>query len=244
MRIFPFLLLAVPLWAQSDLARRGEQVFRTDCSVPYCHGASGMAGRAPKLVGHKFTENQLFHIVSEGIQNTGMPAFAAQLKTDEIEAVVAYVMTLKASPSDAGSTKAATPSMPPELETGKALFFDSTRMGGCGRCHALGNRGSAVAPGIKIDSGSTDVRSVHTNTFTAQPSDEAPFPAVVVERSDKWIRVYDLSSPLPVLRSFKPDRINLTSGSSWQHREAVSEYSDAELRSIEAYLPWALQGKK
>lgn len=244
MRGLVFYLLVAPAWAQNSLAARGEQIFRTHCSVPYCHGASGMAGRAPKLVGHKFTANQLFQVIAGGIQNTGMPAFAAQLKTDEIEAVVAYVMTMKASPSEAGSAKAATPSMPPELETGKALFFDSVRMGGCGKCHELEHRGSAVAPDLKIGPAPADFRSIRANTFTARASDEAPFPVIVVDRSERWIRVYDLSSTLPVLRSFKPDRINLTPGSSWQHREAVSEYSDAELRSIEAYILWVLQDKK
>lgn len=244
MRILALLIFSFPAWAQNNLVVGGDQIFQTHCSVPYCHGANGTAGRAPKLVGHKFTANQLFHVVSEGIQDTGMPAFSAQLKTDQIEAVVAYVMTLKANPSAAGAADRPILSMPRELEAGKALFFDSVRMGGCGKCHEVEHRGSAVAPDLKIGLAPADFRSISANTFTARASDEAPFPVIVIERSEKWIRVYDLSSPLPVLRSFKPDRINLTPGSSWQHREAVSGYSDAELRSIEAYILLALQDKK
>lgn len=239
MRILALLMLAAPVWAQSRLVIRGQQVFQTHCSVPYCHGANGMAGRAPKLVGHRFTATELFGMVAEGIQKTGMPAFRTQLETDEIEAVVAYVMTMKATPSDASITSAAIPSMPNEFESGKALFFDSARMGGCGRCHELEHRGSAVAATTKIGPAPADFRSIRVNTFTAEPSDEAPFPAVIIERSEKRIRVYDLSAPLPVLRSFQPDRIKLTPSSSWHHREAVSDYSDAELRSVEAYVRWA-----
>jgi hypothetical protein len=77
----------------------------------------------------------------------------------------------------------------------------------------------------------------------AKPEDEDPFPAVAVEQSENRTRVYDLSSPIPVLRSFKPDRVKLTPDSRWQHGQAVSDYTDAELRTIEAYTRWALRGK-
>lgn len=125
--------------------------------------------------------------------------FSTQLETDEIEAVVAYLMAMKASPSDASTASAAIPSLPPEFEAGKALFFDSVRMGGSGKCHELEHRGSAVAPDLKIGPAPVDFRSVRANTLTAPPSDEAPFPVVLVERSEKRIRVFDLSSPLPVI---------------------------------------------
>jgi cytochrome c553 len=243
MRTLAFLLLAAPVWAQNNLVIRGQQIFQTHCSVPYCHGLNGMAGRAPKLVGHKFNATELFGMVAEGIQNTGMPAFRTQLQTDDIEAVVAYVMSMKASPSDASVTSPVVPSMPKEFESGKALLFDSARMGGCGRCHELEHRGSAVAGTATIGPGPAGLRSLRANTVRAQPLDEAPFPAVIIERSDKRIRVYDLSAPLPVLRSFQPDRITLMPDSGWQHREAISDYSDAELQSVEAYVRWASTAK-
>ncbi len=51
-------------------SREAKKVFATNCSVPYCHGPNGTAGRAPKLVGHTYTVRDLTDTVSNGIANT------------------------------------------------------------------------------------------------------------------------------------------------------------------------------
>jgi len=79
--------------------------------------------------------------------------------------------------------------------------------------------------------------------MTAQPVGESDFPALIADESDTYIRVFDLSSPIPVLRTFTPDGVKLKDGSSWSHRDAVSGYSDAELQEIEKYLQWAAASK-
>jgi hypothetical protein len=61
-----------------------------------------------------------------------------------------------------------------------------------------------------------------------------------LEQSEKRVRVYDLSSRLPVLRTFAGGAVQVTAGSSWKHRDAVREYSDAELRDIASYLQSAI----
>jgi hypothetical protein len=53
-------------------------------------------------------------------------------------------------------------------------------------------------------------------------------PAWVVEQSSKRIRVFDLSSHLPVLRTFKPGDVKLTPGSTWTHASAITGYTDCE----------------
>ncbi len=212
---------------------RGEKVFQTSCSVPYCHGPNGTAGRAPKLVGHSFSVGDLRNIVSSGIPNKGMPTFAAQLPPDDLNAVVAYVMTLRGS---APATPSAARSTPASALPGKELFFDAVRMGGCGRCHELERRGSRVATDLKTAPAHADLRAIETRrVMTAQPAGESPFPAWVVEQSSKRVRVFDLSSRLPVLRTFAPEAVKLTAVSTWDHRSAVSDYttpSSRKLRSI------------
>jgi cytochrome c553 len=214
---------AAALCAQDAGVVRGEKVFQTNCSVPYCHGPNGTAGRAPRLAGHNFTARDLYSRVFNGIPDTAMPAFGAQLNADDISAVVSYVM---------------------DAISGKALFFDATRMGGCGRCHELEERGSRVASDLKAAAAHSDLHSIEVHhVITAQPAGESAFPAVVAEKSEKRIRVFDLSSPLPVLRTFAPDAVQLTEGSTWNHRDAVRDYRESELQDIEKYLQSAVAAK-
>ena len=52
------------------------------------------------------------------------------------------------------------------------------------------------------------------------------------------MRVYDLTAPLPVLRTFAAAQIALEPGSSWRHEQAARIYTSAELETIALYLRW------
>jgi len=229
-RMICVVLFVPAVFAQDARVARGEKVFAANCSVPYCHGPSGTAGRAPKLAGHGLTARDLANTISSGIANKGMPAFRDQLSAVDLDAVIGYVMTLRGS-SPAESSAAPVAAQSP----GKALFFDAVRMGGCSRCHELEKRGSRVAPEMR--NVPTDLRAVDaTRTVTVVVPGEAPFPGFVREQSDKRVLVFDLSSPLPVLRTFAGGTVSITEGSTWKHRDAATGYSDAELREIARYL--------
>jgi len=164
-----------------------------------------------------------------------MPAFRGQLPADDLDAVIGYVMSLP------GSSPASANAAPPigTQSPGKALFFDAVRMGGCSRCHELDKRGSRVAPEIKNIP--ADLRAIDAkHTVTVVPAGEAPFPGLIWEQSEKRVRVYDLSSPLPVLRTFAGGAVKVTPGSTWQHRDAVAGYTDVELQEIARYLQSAI----
>ena len=237
------VLAALSVFAQDSTVLRGGKVFQASCSVPYCHGPNGTAGRAPKLAGHGFTSQGLYNTVFKGIPNKGMPAFGGRLKADDLLAVVSYVMTLQGSGPAIEKPTVSVQPMPPDAQQGKALFFDAVRMGGCGRCHELEKRGSPVASDLMKAPAHADLRSIEVrHVMTAQPVGESPFPALVVE-SKRRVRVFDLSSPLPVLRTFTPDAVKLTDRSTWRHRDAVSGYSDLELQEITKYLQWAAAAK-
>jgi mono/diheme cytochrome c family protein len=234
----PFVSSSFAQDARVARVERGEKVFSTNCSVPYCHGPNGTAGRAPKLVGHSLTVRDLTITVSNGIANKGMPAFGAQLSPDDLDAVVGYVITLRGS-SPAPANAAAPVRTVIAEPTGKALFFDAVRMGGCSRCHELEKHGSRVAPEIK--NLPADLRTIDAaRTVTVSAPGEPPFPGFVSEQSEKRVLVYDLSSRLPVLRTFAPGTVKVTAGSSWKHQDAIREYSDAELRDIARYLQAAI----
>ncbi len=241
-RVLLLLLPMLPVVAQDAVTIRGEKVFATTCSVPYCHGPNGTAGRAPKLAGHSFTAGQLSSTISNGISNKGMPAFGDQLSADDIRAVVSYVMTLKGS---APATQTVPDrKIPADVQAGRALFFDAVRMGGCGRCHELEKRGSPVATNLMTVAALADLRSIPVrHVMTAQPVGESAFPALVIERSEKRVRIFDLSSPLPPLRTFSSSAVKLTDGTTWQHADAIRGYNDGELEQIAAYLRWVVAAK-
>ena len=169
-----------------------------------------------------------------------MPSFAGRLKPEDMQAVAAYVVSLNATGAAAGSKPAAV-TMPPAVQQGRALFFDAARTGACGSCHEVGGRGIRVSIALQDLTAARleDLRAVATpGVVTARPTGEDPFPAVVVEKTAARIRVYDLSSRLPVLRSFSPEGVALTPGSSWSHSSAAGLYTVPELDAISRYLHW------
>ena len=175
-----------------------------------------------------------------------MPGFSGQLKSEDIEAVTEYVLSLsRPAGAAAASTKPSGTELAPASEKGRALFFDAVRMGGCGKCHELDGRGSPVGPNLRALAPER-LRNLHalaqtqaqTRVVTAHPVDEDAFPAVVAEQTPERIRVYDLSPPLPVLRTFQPERVRITPGSAWSHAKAAQIYSEGDLEALASYLTW------
>jgi mono/diheme cytochrome c family protein len=247
------LSFAMVVQAQNTAVKNGAEIFRTTCSVAYCHGSEGSAGRAPQLAGTALSVRDLIGIISAGKQS-GMPAFGQKLSTAEIESVAQYIRSLPAPTAPAATGAASSPaaakapaalqSLSPVHEKGRALFFDAVRMGGCGSCHELENRGSPVGPDLRTVPPGRDLRAgSHGRVVTANAEGEEPFPAIPADRTPQRVRLYDLSSPLPVLRTFQADRVRLTPGSKWSHTSAVRNYSDRDLEMIASYLSALGSGK-
>jgi len=166
-----------------------------------------------------------------------MPEFTTRLKTEEIADLVAYVMTL-----GGGSAPAPAPATPPrvlapEARKGRALFFDSARIGACGTCHELDGWGVPVGPDlakIRIP----DLGAIAANhVMTALPrGGEPPFPALLIERNASRVRVYDLTAPIPVIRTLVASQVVLEPGSTWRHDQMLRLYNARELELIVAYL--------
>jgi cytochrome c553 len=113
-----------------------------------CHGAPGeprttavrrMLPQPPDLaqtVG-QWTDAQLFRIVKHGIRFTGMPAWPAQERDDEIWAMVAFLRELPSMDADKYRELAYGASMPPFRPVG----LDET-LKDCARCHGDGGEGA------------------------------------------------------------------------------------------------------
>jgi mono/diheme cytochrome c family protein len=243
---FLLTVAAAACHAQDGAAERGAQLYRTQCAIPYCHGPEGGAGRAPRLAGHHLNVNTLFKVITWGIPGTAMPEFTTRLKSNEISDLVAYVMTLGGSATaPAPATPVVLRALTPQAMEGRKLFFDSARVADCGSCHELDGWGVPVGPDLarlrpdRLQELPNLLREIAPeNVVTARSAGEAPFPAVVVERTQARVRVYDLTSTLPVLRSFAPGSIAIEPGTSWRHGQATRSYTASELDIVAGYLRW------
>jgi putative heme-binding domain-containing protein len=215
---------------------RGRELFAATCSVGYCHGKEGRAGRGPRLAGRKFERDYLFRTITNGINKSLMPAFKSQLSEEQIWEAVAYILSLSGDASGSPTPKAgsasapappAVPAKPSQVapadpnagdsEAGRALFFDASNPRHCAACHQFQGKGGDVGP---------DLTSV-----AVRPSKEilrdildpdarlAAEPVTVVTKSGERItgvkkqevrdrlRIYDTSASPPVLRTIYKDQI-------------------------------------
>jgi mono/diheme cytochrome c family protein len=234
-------------------AARGAAVFAQSCAVGYCHGTAGAANRGPRLSGRGLDRAYLDKVTREGIPNTAMPGFQKVLSAPDLSAVIAYVASISgsgaaaAAPVPAHLPEAAPAPFPgpPEARRGKSLFFDATRGTRCGTCHAVQDWGAAVGPNLaaKPPANAAAIRNAPATHVQTAISVSERFPALVVAQTRDLVRLYDLTSPPPVLRTFATKDVRLTSGAPWKHASAVSGYSDEELSSIADYLAWLAQRK-
>ncbi len=169
---------AMPLKRPSldDLAliERGAGHYETGCAP--CHGAPGspsnripnnMLPEPPYLPAtvQEWTAEELFWIVKHGLKYTGMPAWPAQSRDDEVWAVTALLLRLpqisakeySALAKGAGSALPAGPQGEPPLpETPGEVFSvsDAALIGACLRCHGIDGAGrpSGAFPRLDIQS--------------------------------------------------------------------------------------------
>lgn len=252
MILFALLLVQAPP-GQADVAR-GEKLFAQSCAVGYCHGSGGAAARGPRLRGRAFDAGYLLKVTRDGIPNTAMPAWKDRLKDGDIKSLVTYIESLAtagASGGDAAVTAAAPAPIgdfegPAEVKKGRDLFFDATRGTRCGTCHALGGFGAAIGPDL-AKSTAKNARELGRTlrglkpkiVHTAHLKDGESFAAIVVERTPKIIRVYDLASTMPVLRSLLPAEVRaISNGTAWRHESAVQNYSADELKQVGEFVSW------
>lgn len=77
----------------------GKAAFTANCAA--CHGAAGGGVIGPNLTDdawlHGGQPGEIHKTVVEGVPTKGMPAWGKMLKPDQVDAVVAYVMSLRGS---------------------------------------------------------------------------------------------------------------------------------------------------
>ena len=137
----------------------------------------------------------------------------------------------------------------PQIGRGQTLFFADA---GCGTCHALKGRGTAVGPDLKI-LGRVGVRALVTAirasrteyVETIKLKEGEPFPDIKVSADATTLQYYDLSKTPPELRKFAPGDVqSKLDNSSWKHPPAVGGYTNPQIADIVAYVRWATAGDR
>lgn len=137
-----------------DLIRLGAGHFHSGCA--YCHGAPGrpvspvalhMLPPPPKLTksAHHWSSQELFWIVKNGLKYTGMPAWTASDRDDEVWAVVAFLERLPSLDAQQYRALALGP-LAPHAPSGQAIALAQATpdaVHACARCHGLENEAPA-----------------------------------------------------------------------------------------------------
>ena len=245
MRAAALLLAAAALASGQNALTRGADLFNQTCASGYCHGARGVGGGAPRLAARGFTEEYIVQTVRRGVPGTAMPAFGSQLARGDLAAVIAYVASLNGIAPSRSPTAEAAPEkkLPPEAEPGRMLFFDAVRgFGRCATCHEVDQQGIAIASPInKVPSSVAELRQLATPRVETASAGGESFPALVLSKGSKQVKLYDLTSPPPVLRTLAPAAVTLKEGSEWRHASVVRAYQDSELEPVLVFLRAAVR---
>jgi mono/diheme cytochrome c family protein len=135
--------------------------------------------------------------------------------------------------------QAATPTT--QLGRGEALFFDTAH--GCGGCHALKGKGTAVGPDLKDVARLSPkgiamaVRSTVTQYVqVVKLKDGRSFPAM----PPKGEQVYDLSKmPPEAITAGAADIASTAANNGWKHPAAEQHLTDPQIADLVAYIRFA-----
>ncbi|HEY3838682.1 MAG TPA: c-type cytochrome [Bryobacteraceae bacterium] len=198
----------------ADNIEAGKKLFAMSCSVGYCHGAEGRAGRGPRLRDREWDRNYLFKVIDEGIPNSSMPAWHGKLTTDQMKSVVSYILSIskEITRPDAAPKQTVAISTPSSTASGgKSLFFDPTNDRNCGVCHKFAGSGGEIGPDLSRI-GSQPAREIVKRMLTSRGTavevvlkDGETIRGVIAAENAAGVRVYDLtSSGPPVARTLSP----------------------------------------
>jgi hypothetical protein len=240
MRAAALLFIAAIVASGQNALTRGGDLFNQTCASAYCHGPRGVGGSAPRLASRGFSDEYIAQTVRFGITGTAMPAFGTTMPRGDVAAIIAYVGSLNGIAPSRNPTAEAGPEtkLPPEAERGRSLFFDAVRgFGRCATCHQVEGQGIPVAsPIAKVPASAAEFRGIATPQVQTASAGGETYPALVVSKGSKQVKLYDLTTPPPVLRTLAPASVTLKEGSEWRHASVVKAYSDSDLQSILVFL--------
>ena len=137
-----------------------------------------------------------------------------------------------------------------QIERGQALFVADK---GCGMCHALKGKGTAVGPDLRV-LGKVSVGAVATAIHatrtqyveTIKLKSGESFPGMKAASADAAaLDYYDLSKTPPELKKLTAADVDSKSdNSSWKHPPSAGGWTNEQVADIVAYIRWAATGSR
>lgn len=219
---------------------RGQTLFKSSCG--FCHGNDATGARAPDLLRAPMVlrddnGNLLGPFIRNGRPDKGMPSFAT-MKDDELAAIIAFLHHQQSESLHSNDVRGDYPLA--RLLTGNAAegkaFFNGPS--GCSRCHSVTGDLAGIAkkysPLELEDHMLAPPSRKNHRTATVTLRDGARFEGEVVHEDefnigikcqDGWYR----SWPMAEVRVEIHDPLAA-------HHELMSQYTDADVHNLFAYL--------
>ncbi len=242
---------AIPLIGQnSSQIKVGEHQFALSCSIGYCHGVGGSAGRGPRLKDRQWDTSYLYKTIENGIPGTSMPAWKDKLSEAQISAVVSYILSLSVNKSETATLQPlTTQNAMPVNQAGKELFFDPDNDRNCGVCHRLKDSGGSVGPALDTlaKKPESEIRADLIQEFATAgkpafkilTASGETICGIQVREDSTRLQIFDLdSNGPPVLRTFSIGEIvrREECANRQVHAGFARLYSPAQLSQIAAYV--------
>lgn len=122
----------------------------------------------------RLSDEQIFHVVQNGVPGTGMPAFHS-LESTQIKSVVAYLRSLQ-------GTKRSGVSLPGDPNRGKTIFFGKAE---CSRCHMVAGEGGFIASDLSEYARTQDLGQIR-NAITT-PAASGKLATATVRGGEKYV---------------------------------------------------------
>jgi cytochrome c553 len=228
----------VPPLDNADLVTLGAAHFQSGCA--HCHGAPGtpisptaraMLPPPPDLATNMrpWRDRELFWIIKHGIKYTGMPAWPAQQRDDEVWALAAFLRRLP-SLDAAQYRNLALGGLRVPPQSGESLATSETTapaIGACARCHGAGaaRPASSLVPILHGQPAGFIVASLEAYA-SAQRASGIMQPVARALTSDDYRRVADYYAALPA--PHVPE--GPTDTSAIEHGRNVAENGDLAAR--------------
>jgi predicted CxxxxCH...CXXCH cytochrome family protein len=213
------------------LVANGQKVFEGTCSNQYCHGTGGAGAQGPRLVDHPVSPEIVRSAIHDGRSGTPMLPFKDILEPPQLEAVIAYVLSISSGGRLPVSAEAPNvPAEPPGPSTvaiaigaekgtpasGADIFFDSTRLSSCHTCHSYNKRGGPLgldfaearlsAEEILASVSKPHLASRTYPVITVTTQSGVKLTGIRRDETDDTLRIFDVAVP-PVLRSFRKSEV-------------------------------------
>ncbi len=137
-----------------------------------------------------------------------------------------------------------------QIERGEVLFHEAGK--GCGTCHALKGKGTAVGPNLK-EIGRLNPRAIaasirstltqYVQSVKLKAGDK--FPAMIAAKDEKVVQAWDLSKAPPELRKLDAAEVDsIRNNEGWKHPPLEAGYTGEQMADIVAYIRYAGSGSR